>query len=202
MNKICNKCNIAQTVNSFYKNTSAKDGYRNICKKCFTAQKKLSYIQQSAKIKLRKKEYYYKNKAKVCASTNRYILHRLKNDSLFKLKHNARSLINKSISNRSIKKNTKTEKYIGCSFEEFKNHLESKFELGMTWDNYGSYWSIDHICPCNQAQNEDELIKLQHYTNLRPMVTHGPNGNIVKSDNKTPEARSLCIKLLSREWIE
>ena len=202
MNKICNKCNAAQTINNFYKNTSVKDGYRNTCKKCITVQKQVSCRQQSVKIKLKKREYYYKNKTKVCATTNRYILRRLKNDLLFKLKHNARSLINESISNRSIKKNTKTEKYIGCSFEELKNHLESKFELGVTWNNYGSYRSIDRIGPCNQAQNSDELIKLQYYKNLRPMITHWPNGNIMKSDNKIPEAESLCIKLLNREWIE
>ena len=72
----------------------------------------------------------------------------------------------------------------------------------MTWDNYGSYWSIDHICPCNQAQTEEELIKLQHHKNLRPMITHGPDGNFAKSDNKTEEAQKLCLELLERDWID
>lgn len=202
MNKICNKCYLMQTVDSFYKNTSAKDGYRNVCKKCFSIQKELYYDQQSIKIKLKKKEYYCNNKSKVNASTNRYVVNRLKKDSLFRLKHNVRSLISKSISNQSIKKNTKTEKYIGCSFEELKKHLESQFESTMTWNNYGSYWSIDHICPCNQAQNEHELIKLQHFRNLRPMITYGPNGNVTKSDNKTEEAQMFCVDILNREWIE
>ena len=46
------------------------------------------------------------------------------------------------------------------------------------------------------------MIKLQCYLNLRPMKTHGEDGNFAKSDNKTPEAEELCLKLLGRTWID
>ena len=40
----------------------------------------------------------------------------------------------------------------------------------MTWENYGMYgWHIDHKIPLCSANNETELLKLFHYTNLQPL---------------------------------
>jgi hypothetical protein len=40
----------------------------------------------------------------------------------------------------------------------------------MNWDNYSFRgWHIDHIIPLTSAKNEEELIKLCHYTNLQPL---------------------------------
>lgn len=65
---------------------------------------------------------------------------------------------------------------IGCSWDEFKAHIESRFYPNpvtgemMTWENYGKNgWEIDHIKPLCSAKNLDELIKLSHYTNLQPL---------------------------------
>jgi hypothetical protein len=38
----------------------------------------------------------------------------------------------------------------------------------MSWDNYGK-WHIDHIIPLSSANNEDEVYKLCHHTNLQPL---------------------------------
>jgi len=61
---------------------------------------------------------------------------------------------------------------LGCSLVEFKLHLESLFQPGMTWENYGSgrnKWNIDHRHPLSLAKSEKELYKLNHHSNLRPM---------------------------------
>ena len=73
-------------------------------------------------------------------------------------------------------KDTKTSNILGSSFEEIKIYLESKFEAWMNWENYGKYngefnygWDIDHIEPLSKAKTEEELVKLNHYTNLQPL---------------------------------
>jgi hypothetical protein len=60
-------------------------------------------------------------------------------------------------------------------------------------------YHLDHICCCAQARNEEELIKLQNYTNLRWMSA---KENLSKGDNWTEEGAALCLKLLGREWKE
>jgi len=59
-----------------------------------------------------------------------------------------------------------------------KEFSESKFEYWMTWENRGLYngelnygWDIDHIIPISSAKNEEEIIKLSHYTNLQPLCS-------------------------------
>lgn len=57
---------------------------------------------------------------------------------------------------------------LGCSFEEFKVHIEKQFLRGMSWENR-SLWHIDHIVPLASASNKDEILSLFHHSNLRPM---------------------------------
>lgn len=39
------------------------------------------------------------------------------------------------------------EALVGYTVEELIIHLEALFKEGMSWDNYGTYWHIDHIRP-------------------------------------------------------
>lgn len=60
----------------------------------------------------------------------------------------------------------------GCTNEEFKSHLESKFVGGMSWENYGKYgWHIDHIMACAKFDltKEKDVKKCFHYSNLQPL---------------------------------
>ena len=61
-------------------------------------------------------------------------------------------------------------KLCGCSLEKLKQHLESQFTEGMTWDNKGD-WHVDHIKPCASFDltNPEEQKKCFHYTNLQPL---------------------------------
>jgi hypothetical protein len=124
---------------------------------------------------------------------------RYRTDAKYRLKLQTRSLIYTALKKNNISKKEGTEKMLGCSIEEFKAYLESLFQPGMSWDNMGrAGWHIDHICPCSQAQNEEELIKLQHYTNLQPLFE---NDNLAKFNHRTPNGEYMCKTLLNRDWL-
>lgn len=126
--------------------------------------------------------YYYDNKEII----NQKVKLKRQTDILTKIKHNISSLIRQSIKRKGLIKQTKTISILGCSYNEFREHLESKFEPWMTWNNYGLYdgtpnygWDIDHVRPMNSAKTEDDVISLNHYTNLKPLCSH-INRNIKK----------------------
>jgi hypothetical protein len=114
-------------------------------------------------------KYYYNNKEEQNRKSNKRRVKRLKSDSLYKITHNIRSLILVSFKNQFTTKSKKTIEILGCSFEEFKIHLESKFDENMNWDNQGSYWHMDHIIPISSAETEEDVYRLNHYTNFQPL---------------------------------
>lgn len=126
-----------------------------------------------------KKMYYSKNREKLIKYSTDYHLNRMKNDTLYKFSANIRCLIKNSIKNRGYKKNTKTEKILGIDILGFFKYIESMFEPWMTWENRGLYngelnygWDIDHIIPISSATNEDDILRLNHYTNLKPLCSY------------------------------
>ena len=139
------------------------------------------------KTKEQRKEYKENNKEK----TNLQFKKRKELDPLFKLKENTKSLIREGLKRNGYKKYSNTENILGCSYEDFKIHLESKFESWMNWENYGKpndniyelnkTWDIDHIIPLSSAKNEKELLELCEFTNLQPLCSY--TNRWVKSDN-------------------
>ncbi len=69
------------------------------------------------------------------------------------------------------KKCAKTTEMLGCSINDFRIYLESKFESGMTWKNYGSVWHVDHIMPCAifDLTKPDHQRRCFHFSNMQPL---------------------------------
>lgn len=196
--KKCCRCDKEKPFKEFHKNKASKDGFKAACKDCRKIESKNNYNFEKAKeyreknkekrrkqhndwysknreARLKKKkEYREKNKDKLKKyrmenkHINREFYQRHKDNPLFKLKSSIRSRIRIAIKKQRLNKNTSTAKMLGCTWEGLKEHLESQFTEGMTWDNYGE-WHVDHIKPLALAKTEEELIKLNHYTNLQPL---------------------------------
>ena len=61
--------------------------------------------------------------------------------------------------------------YLGISREGLREYLEKQFHSGMTWENYGNFWCIDHIIPLDIfGDSLDELKLAWNYLNLRPEI--------------------------------
>jgi hypothetical protein len=119
-------------------------------------------------------EYRKNNKEK----RNERRRERLQNDNLYRLSQYTRNKIRKYLIEGGYSKKSKTQEILGCSFEELKLHLESKFEGWMNWTNRGLYngelnygWDIDHIIPLSIAKSEEDIIRLNNYSNLQPLCS-------------------------------
>lgn len=114
--------------------------------------------------------YRKANPEKARISRNKYKVKRRASDPIFAMAARMQASINKAIRVGGYTKRTRTYEYLGCSYQEFKTHIERQFLKGMTWENRGA-WELDHITPQSSAKTEAELFALQHYTNLRPLWT-------------------------------
>jgi hypothetical protein len=94
---------------------------------------------------------------------------------LIKLQDNIRIYIHRNLNKIGSTKCQSTLKTVGLeSWDKFREHIQNQFTEGMNWKNYGqgknnTTWHIDHIIPISSAKTEEEVNKLNHYTNLRPM---------------------------------
>jgi len=65
-----------------------------------------------------------------------------------RLDHAISREINKHLKLNNISKsNRRWQDLVGYTKEQLMEHLQSKFTPEMSWDNYGTYWHIDHIRP-------------------------------------------------------
>lgn len=95
---------------------------------------------------------------------------RRKADINYRITINLRSRLRNALLNGV--KAGRTLELIGCTIEQLRHHLESKFQTGMSWTNYGVRgWHIDHQRPLASfnISNPDEQKVAFHYTNLQPL---------------------------------
>lgn len=165
--KKCIKCNVEKEAsNTFFSNSKKTyDGLHSVCKKCDLIRLNRKYKQNPEPAKAARKLYVENNKTKVYEAYRAWINSSTKN----KLSHRVRNLIRRSIKNRGYTKRSKTHEILGCDWELFKTHIERQFVKGMDWEKMGEEIHIDHIIPVSSAKSEEEVIALNHFTNLRPM---------------------------------
>lgn len=92
-------------------------------------------------------------------------------NTAFKFDKNLCSSLRKCIKNN--RKYHIFSRYSGYTINELKNHLEKQFDDKMSWDNYGTYWVIDHIIPKSkfniQNYQSEDFIKCWELNNIRPL---------------------------------
>ena len=93
-------------------------------------------------------------------------------DPLYKLVKNLRKRITESILGT---KSGSSLNYLSETPAFYRDHLESLFQSGMSWDNYGfgdDRWHIDHIRPLSDftdMSDPDQIREAWHWTNLQPL---------------------------------
>jgi len=114
----------------------------------------------------RRKEYYHNNKKLERVKSNEWKKNKIKTDGFYRMKINLRHRLRDYLFGET--KSKRTHDIVGIDKESFKLYIESKFTKGMSWENYGK-WHLDHIKPLCMAKDNEELLLLNHYTNLQPL---------------------------------
>jgi hypothetical protein len=133
-------------------------------------------LKNKVKIAEQQKKYREKNKDKIKTSKNEYCI---------KNKHVIiwRRVLNNSLRDLGKRKKGKTIDLLGYSAIQLKEHLESLFTDGMTWDNYGE-WHVDHIKQIISFDKNTHTSIVNALSNLRPMwaTTREINGVVYEGN--------------------
>jgi hypothetical protein len=176
----CKEC-IKEITKDFYqKNIEYYKNYRLFNSKEINERKKNWVKQNIDRVKQNQSRWKKSNKDKIheWKSLNseklkeynkNYTKERRNSDNLFKLSSNIRNRLRIYLKSKNLTRKNKTFEIVGLSPEKLQEYLEKKFIDGMSWDKLGVEIHIDHIIPLSSAENENEIYKLCHYTNLQPL---------------------------------
>lgn len=120
------------------------------------------------------KRYAKANKSKI----NDKLRERRRNDPFYRLRDAIRGSVRAYLGSKKTRKSA-TFEIVGCTPQFLREHLQKQFKPGMTWENYGSHWHVDHRIPLASGNSAEEIMGLSHWTNLQPLEALE---NILKSD--------------------
>lgn len=182
--KICNQCKKEKTILEYSRDKYTKDGFTSSCKECRNTKSKIwhqkNYLENKEEVLIKNSEWRKSNWDKVynqrkesgyCKRSRKKWYHKKGKFNINwviseRIRHRIRNVLNGKVKSKS------TLELLGCSIDDLKNHLQSKFYANMSWQNYGTYWHIDHIRPCASfnLENEEEQKICFHYSNLQPLT--------------------------------
>lgn len=175
LTKKCNKCLLDKPLIDFRKQKSTKDGLTTYCIPCLKAaicscNKKRYAIKREELIKQVIK--WRKDNPQKIKSWRKKYNKKLKDNPIYRIKRKIYGKLKIIMSD--IKKNKTTNKIrqtINTSSSHFKAHLEKLFKPGMSWENYGIIWCLDHVKPLSAFNLSDyrEIDKINYYENIQPL---------------------------------
>jgi hypothetical protein len=197
--KYCNKCETLKHKSEYYRRKKS-NRFETYCKECAhkirinrlrTNQESKRKHKESAK-RFREnnpektleiaKRHREKNKEKIAEKRksekrrayNRQYMKKLRSDPLFKMKCNvSRQIVHALKRKQTSKHGEPVLNKLGYSLQQLKEHLEKQFDNNMNWENYGTYWHIDHIIPHSSfsyiSMDDEEFKKCWSLENLRPL---------------------------------
>jgi len=216
--KICSYCNLLKPISVFGKNTSRCNSClkeytkirsctvevtEKVCGRCKQIKPSSSYNKDnntvhglSSRCDTCRKDEYERRKEKMMLNNKIRHKEKSKNDPFYRLITSIRGRIKNSLFiylKDNAKKSKGSEEILGCSWKEFKIHIESQFLPWMTWNNFGDAcgdspeydcsWDLDHIIPITWAKTNNEVYMLNHWSNFQPLCSKinrwEKKGNIV-----------------------
>lgn len=188
----CLYCEKNKHTESFRKNRrKCKDCEKEYGRKYYELNKNKRQkwtSENKERMKFLQARWYQNNKSHIRRKYNE----RYYRDVEFRLKKNLTRILT-----HNIVKDNPTIMYIGTEMRFIKSWIEYNMTDEMIWENYGSYWDIDHVIPIDlfDLSNNEEVNICFNWKNLMP---YSKIKNIKKSNKLIPYAIFLQeLKLLS-----
>ena len=188
--KNCPHCKQTLDVSLFNKNNS-KNGYQWICRPCEKIYRKKMRIKNGDKYRETQRKWMRDNPKLMYAKRKRW----MDKDPCAKLSNTVRMVVNRSLKENNGIKNDSLLNYLPYTMTQLRDHLESLWTVGMSWETHCSKgWHVDHIIPLNHFYKEHDLTdpaiqhKAFHYTNLQPLWG---SENIAKSDKLNSDQKKF-----------
>ena len=191
MVKKCTKCGIEKQLDLFNNDKSRFDGKFPWCRECkhesdirfkhnHPSYRKQWYKDHPDYNKKRVKDWFLSHPDYRAAYNKKYFQENkvwFRTYEAVKRKNNINYRLGKNLRRRLCHalvggvKSGSAVRDLGCAIADLKTWLESQFQPGMSWDNYGKEWHIDHIIPLSTVDLSDrkQLLKVCNWFNLRPL---------------------------------
>ena len=148
---------------------TANKGQYNEKQRQKQSEKYRSDAEHRERCKAKARSYPKTSRGKAVINSRR--AKRKQQDPAFAIACNVRCKLNKFVSGK--RKAGSFSKIFGCTKEMLLAHIESQFTEGMSWENRGNYWHLDHIMPLSlldMVSCELTFRSANNYRNLRPMI--------------------------------
>lgn len=168
MTKICTKCQTEKSLDRFYVHWGTRDARGSWCRCCTVEQAKISTLNNPEKRRQTARKASSRWRARNPDKVRQQGRDRVKTPK-YRLRQNLSSRIWSALRGRA--KSSRTIELLGCPISWLQVHLESLFCPGMSWENYGEVWHVDHIRPCASFDlfKDSEQKICFHWTNLQPL---------------------------------
>lgn len=173
LDMICEKCSLSKENDKACKNCKKlydQERYKKNRNKILQQTKEYVSLNKE-KRRAYEKQWYQDNKPTLLVKHRKYKKFRYDNDPLYKLQCCCTSSIYQAL--KSSKNGSSILDYLPYTMVELKTHLENQFDEKMSWNNYGSYWHIDHIIPQSKlkysSMTDDNFQKCWALNNLQPL---------------------------------
>ena len=153
--RLCRSCNSVLCKEYKKKNKESISEYNKKYKK-----------EHKSEIDIYNHNYNIINRKTIQERHTKYLKDKRQTDPNYKISVTCRNRIKKL-----IKGVHKTSTLIDCEKDLLMKWFEKNFSEGMTFENHGTFWHIDHVIPCKHFNLTDdkELKMCFHWSNLQPL---------------------------------
>jgi len=101
-----------------------------------------------------------------------YMRERARRDPVFRMRMRHSGRVTDAFRRQNLGKPHSADQLIGCSWEMFRAHIRASYRDGMTDENYGKVWELDHIRPCSSFDltKPSHIKRCFNYKNYQPLL--------------------------------